>query len=300
MLSRKSVIACAAAAAVGLGQLVQGAALNGADDYGTDSHGYYFAISGGQFPTGSTPNGDNASGGTYRFLVDDAVGWGRDASESGVWQKDDWYSDNAGIGLTLRNGTSIVYDNNGLEADAVTPASAVYYDSVAGNYPTGGHGAVTAYSMSNNYDWIYAGYFKIVAETTVTSLTGYFAYNTSPSDGLTAGFDPSDPDVRFRMNIWSNVSGDLLPTDTDSFDGDVFTSDLSTGTFSWSDTGYNRVGSSSQQDIYRMTYTLNSPIVLQPGEYWFSHDAVLVPEPGALTFLGIGASALLMRRRRRA
>jgi len=145
---------------------------------------------------------------------------------------------------------------------------------------------------------IYAGYFKITAATTVDQLVGYFAYNTNTSDALTAGFDPANPNVGFRMNIWSNVSGDLLPTDTNSFDGDVFSSDNAAGTFGWSPTTFDRIGSSSTQDIYRLTYTLAEPITLQPGEYWFSHDAV-VPEPSTFAVLGLGAGALLLRRQRR-
>jgi hypothetical protein len=274
------------------------AALNGVSDYGTDAHGWYYAINGGQFPTGNVPNGDNASGGTFRFLVDNAADWGRNPAESGNWQKDDWFAQNAGIALTLRSGGAIVYDNNGLEVDASTPADPTYYNYHTGNFPNGGQGAVTAYSMSNNYDWVYAGYFKIEAPVQVTSLTGYFAYSSNPNDGLTAGFDPNDPAVGYRMNIWSNTSGDLLPTDTNSFDGDVFSSDSSAGTFSFSDTGYDRVGSTSTQDIYRLTYTLAAPVTLQPGEYWFSHDAV-IPEPASLAMVGAAALGMLAIGRRR-
>ena len=299
MSKRTFTLGLAATAALGLASAAHAAPLNGVSDNGTDALGYYYAISGGQFPTGSTPNGDNASGGTFRFLVDDAAEWGRNPSESGNWQKDDWYSDNAGIALTLKNGSSIVYDNNGLEPGAATPADPNYYNVVTGNYPTGGHGAVTAYSMSNNFDWIYAGYFKIEAATTVTQLVGYFAYNTNPNDALTGGFDPANPNIHFRMNIWSNTDGDLLPTDTNSFDGDVFSSDNTAGTFGWSDTSIDRVGSSSTQDIYRLTYTLSESITLQPGEYWFSHDAA-VPEPSTVAVLALGAGALLLRRRRAA
>lgn len=272
-----------------------GAALNGTSDYGTYDHGVYYAISGGLFPTGTTPNGDNASGGTYRYLSD------RTPSD-GTWIKDDWWNDNAGIGLTLRGTSGIVYDNNGLEPDAAIPADPNYYDYYLGNYPVGGHGAHNALSMSNNWDFIYAGYFKIESDVTITSLTGYFNFSSNPSDPLTYGFDPADPEVGFRMNIWSNVDGDLLPTDTGSFDGDVFTSDTAAGTFSFSDTGFNRVGSSTAHDIYRLTYTLDTPLTLQPGVYWFSHDAVLtpIPEPSTIAILGLaGIAGLAVLRRRR-
>jgi hypothetical protein len=44
---------------------------NGHGDHQTDAFGYYYIITGEKFPTGPTPNGDNASGGTFRFLTDD-------------------------------------------------------------------------------------------------------------------------------------------------------------------------------------------------------------------------------------
>ena len=275
------------------------APLNGMSDFGTDDHGNYYAVTGGIFPTGATPNGDNASGGTFRFLVDNAADWGRNPAESGVWQKDDWFSDNAGIGLTLRNNGAIIYDNNGLEPDSTLGANITYYDYYLGSYPTGGHGAHVAYSMSNNRDWIYAGYFKVESETFVSSITGYFVYSSDPNDPLTAGFNPSNPAVRFRMNIWSDVGNNvLLPTDSGSFDGDVFSSDSVPGTFTFSDTGYNRVGSSSTQDIYRLIYTFDTPMILDQGEYWFSHDATIVPEPSSGLML-VGVASLLIASRGR-
>jgi hypothetical protein len=289
--------AVALAIALTFAASLNAAPLDGASDNGTDQYGWYYTITGGKFPTGPTPNGDNGSGGTFRFLVDNAADWGRNPSESGNWQKDDWFSDNAGIGLTLRNAGAIVYDNNGLEPDTATPADPTYYNVVTGNYPVGGHGAHVAYSMSNNFDWVYAGYFEIESPTVVTQLTGYFAYSANPNDPLTAGFDPAHPAVDYRMNIWSNTAGDLLPTDTNSFDGDVFTSDSTAGVFAFSDTGYDRVGSSSTQDIYRLTYTLAAPITLDPGVYWFSHD-VVIPEPASVGLAGVATLGLVGLRRR--
>ena len=65
-------------------------------------------------------------------------------------------------------------------------------------------------------------------------------------------------------------------------------------------TGLDRIGSSSQQNIYRMQYTLSAPITLQAGEYWFSHDASIVPLPAAawmgLSLLGGVGAAKRFRR----
>ena len=140
-------------AAIGLVPAIAGqagaTAFNGTDDNQIDAYGYYYAVSGGKFPTGSTPNGDNASGGTYRFVTDSDYWSAVYCISKGVWYKDDWYADNAGLALTLKNGAVTVYDNNGLE-DGSFPVN--HY-----NGPLGGHGAVVAYSMSNNFDWVYAG-----------------------------------------------------------------------------------------------------------------------------------------------
>jgi hypothetical protein len=262
---------------------------NGVSDFGTDEHGYYYAITGGKFPTGTIPNGDNGSGGTMRYITDSPDWPGNPALD--VWHKDDWFASNAGIAVTLKNGSAIVYDNNGLEPGVSDPAVAGFYN--AANYNPNdpnnpGAGAVTAYSMSNNFDWIYAGYMKLTQTTTITDLVGYFAFSGNPNDALHGNFNPSNPNLRYHMNIFSNVSGQLLPTNTGSFAGDVFTSDNTGGSFTFSDTGYDRIGSTSTQSIYRLQYSLNAPISLQAGEYWFSHDASIAPVPlPAAAWMGI-------------
>lgn len=65
---------------------------------------YYYAVTGGKFPTGNVPNGDNASGGTFRFLTDEPA-WGYPIQQ---WRKDDWFTENAGLALTLKAGGSIL------------------------------------------------------------------------------------------------------------------------------------------------------------------------------------------------
>ncbi len=260
---------------------------NGHGEYQTDQFGYYYIITGGKFPTGTTPNGDNASGGTFRFLTDDPA-WGYTID---VWQKDDWFSDNAAFALTMKNGATVVYDNNGLE-------DGTYGDYYNANGSHGLHGLYRGYSMSNNFDWIYAGYFKIETTTTIDTIIGYFDKNGNSADPVP--FDPLSPSIAYRMNFWSNVDGNLLPTNTGSFRGDVFSSDTTAGTFSVSDTGVVRVMPNSSTDpIWRLTYTLDTPMTLNPGVYWFSHDASVVPNPaalwGGLSLFGIAA----FRRRRR-
>jgi hypothetical protein len=183
------------------------------------------------------------------------------------WQKDDWFTDNAGFALTLKNGQSIVYDNNGIEDGTYGD----YYDA-SGSH--GIHGLYRGYSMSNNWDWIYAGYFKITQTTKFDQIIGYFDPNGSSAD--LAPFNPYSPAIRYRMNIWSNVSGDLLPVNTGSFTGDVFSTDIIQGSFSWGNTGVDRVYPGVPgfpENIYRLVFTLKKPITLQPGIYWFSHDA---------------------------
>ncbi len=256
-----SVILALLTLAVSVGAL--STQFNGAPDNQIDQLGYYYVMTGGNFQTGDIPNGDNASGGTFRFLTDDPS-WGYPIDQ---WQKDDWFPDNAGFALTLKNAGAIVYDNNGIE-------DGTYGDYYDGSGSHGTHGLYRGYSMANNYDWIYAGYFKLTAATTFDQMIGYFDPNGGSGDSYP--FNPASPAIRYRMNVWSNINSDLLPVNTSSFAGDVFSTDSVPGHFSWGDTGADRVYPSVPgfpEDIYRLIFTPEQPVTLQPGVYWFSHDA---------------------------
>ena len=68
-----------------------------------------------------------------------------------------------------------------------------------------------------------------------------------------------------------------------------------------SNTSVVRVFSDGSTDpIYRLTYDLTTPITLEAGEYWFSHDATVIPEPVTMLGLvfGIGGLGAYIRRRR--
>ena len=57
---------------------------------------YFYAISGGIFPTGTDPNGTRASGGTFARIWDDpAQGAGID-----TWTRDGWFEESAGMAVT--------------------------------------------------------------------------------------------------------------------------------------------------------------------------------------------------------
>ena len=281
---------CVLAVAVGLCAVVASASnlgvFNGVADNETGQYGYYYEVTGGLFPTGTTPNGNAATGGTISFITD-TLDMGYPFIDT--WVKDSWFSDVSSIALTMMDGSNIVYDNNGIE----TGTYGDYYNE-GGSHGT--DGLYVGYSMANNYDWIYAGYFLIQTPTTVTSLTGFFA----PFTPSAYDFQFNSPEIAYNMNIWSNVPNELLPTNTGSFTGNVFSSNTSPGVFSISDTGVARTytDGTPPDDIYSLTYTLSTPMTLQPGIYWFSSDADIVPEPGSFPLLGAGLAALCLIVRR--
>jgi hypothetical protein len=190
-------------------------------------------------------------------------------------------------------GSQIKFDNNLIENGEPYGPGDFYNDALCEN-PNPIAGLYGGYCMSNNYDWIYAGYFKLNEATTVDTIIGYFDARN--------GFDPFDPAIGYRMNIWSSIASgtSMMPAYTGSFDGDVFCSDGIAGTITVSDTGvkrhYSGWGEGVDDIIYRVTLTLDTPITLDAGEYFFSHDAI-VPEPATMSLLAIGVFGLIRRKK---
>lgn len=239
--------------------------------------GFYFSLLGGKAVAGQTLSGVTGSSSALAYRQTDQVTWGTNGYNA--WTDNtgngNQYSVATGVALTLMNGSAIVYDNNGIES----ATTGTFYDNTGGGANSQKPGLSDLYSMSNYFPLVFSGYFKLAQATTVTSLIGYF----DPLGNATPVFDPSNPYLRYRMNIWSEATGPL-PKETGNFTGDVFSSDTVAGTFSYSTTAVNMVSSKAgdkPKSIYRLTYQLAAPLTLPAGEYWFSHDASIRATPGA-------------------
>jgi uncharacterized protein (TIGR03437 family) len=249
-----------------------------------EPNGFYWVLNGGKFVGGQTLNGVSGAGSAIAFVHDDPL-WGNTGLRA--WTKEiglgPAFSAAAGLALTLKNGNAIVYDNNGIE----TGGQGTYYDNSRGGSDSDKPGLTTYFSMSNYMDAIFAGYFRLTERTTFNQMIGYFDGNGNTK----LPFDPANVYNRYRMNIWSNGSGNV-PRGTSLFAGDVFSSDRTPGVFTFGDTGVARVFSDGAKDpIFRLVCTLNAPVTLEPGEYWFSHD-VAVPEVSVQGAAQTGAAAL--------
>jgi uncharacterized protein (TIGR03437 family) len=239
--------------------------------------GFYYSVLGGKPVAGQTLNGVSGSTSDLAFRQSDTISWG--STGYNAWTNNTGlssiYSGVPGIAITLLNGTTPVYDNNGIEDGTYGQ----FYNNTGGPANSEKPGLSDLYSMSNYFPLTFAGYFKLSQATTITKLIGYF----DPNGSVTLPFDPGNPFVKYRMNIWSSVSGNL-PMDTGNFVGNVFSSDTTAGTFSYSTTGVQLISNSvkdTPKDVYRLAYTLNAPITLPAGEYWLSHDASVRTTPGA-------------------
>jgi len=238
-----------------------------------EPNGFYWVVTAGKFVNGQTLNGVAGPGSAIAFSHDDAASWGPNGHKAWTKQTGLGAAHRAcsGLALTLKSGATIVYDNNGIEDGT----HGGYYDNRGGVPDADKPGLWIAYSMSNNFNAVFAGYFRLAARTTFNQVIGYFDGNGNPE----LRFDPASIYNRYRMNIWSNASGDV-PTGPAGFTGNVFSSDRTAGKSAFSATGVNRVFRDGASDpIYRLAYTLDAPFTLEAGEYWFSHD-VAVPEAG--------------------
>ncbi len=241
-------------------------------------NGFYFVLTGGKIVNGQNKNTLSGVFSPVAFRNEDQTAWGSNGYRQWTTnlQLTDPYTPTAGLALTLTNVGTIVYDNNGLENGTFGD----YYDN-SSRFTTripdsAKSGLYEAYCMSNYLPASFAGFFRLAAPTTFTQITGYFDPNGTPE----LRFNPADPNFKYRFNIFSNdaTRGDK-PKETGSFTGDVFSSDRTAGTFAFSDTGAKRVFSDGASDsIFRMVYTLGTPVTLPAGDYWFEHDAA-VPNP---------------------
>jgi len=194
-----------------------------------------------------------------------------------------------GEAVTLRNGSTAVFDNNGIEDGS----GAAYYANAGGGPDSQKPGLANLQSQSNYFPLIFAGYIRLAASTPVTEMIGYFDGNGEPP----LPFDPSNPFIKYRMNVWSNSSG--LPKETSSYVGDVFSSDSTAGTFSVSATSVNRTSSvvtptSGAQPLWRLSFKPTAAVTIPAGEYWFSHDASIrdTPTSGTSTSASVTVSEL--------
>ncbi len=239
--------------------------------------GFYYSVLGGKPVAGQALNGVSGATSALAFRQTDAISWGPTGFNAwtDVTGLGSIYSSVAGTAITLLNGATAVYDNNGIESNTF----GAFYNNTGGPSDSQKPGLTDLYSMSNYFPLTYAGSFQLSQSSVITELIGYFDADGDPQ----LPFDPANPFVKYRMNIWSTATGNL-PKETGSFVGDVFSSDTTTGTFSYSDTGVRLISSTAtdfQKPIYRLVYKLSSPLTLPAGQYWFEHDASVRSAPAA-------------------
>lgn len=239
--------------------------------------GFYFSLLGGKAVPGDTQNGLSGSTSALAFRQADALSWG--TAGLNAWTNNtglgSQYSAVSGLAVTLKNSGTVVFDNNGIE----TGAAGKFYDNTGGGANSDKPGLTDLYSMSNYFPMVFAGHVKLAQAATVTELIGYF----DTLGNLEVPFDPANGYVRYRMNIWSNASG-TLPRETGNFTGDVFSTDTTAGTFSYSDTGIkirSSVATDAPKTLWRLSFKPAQPLTLAAGDYWFSHDASVRSQPAA-------------------
>ena len=244
--------------------------------------GFYYTLLGGVFPNGQTRNGISGANSALAYRQSDSGTWG--ANGFNTWTSTTPYSGSqfsvaSGLALTLMNGASYVYDNNGIE----TGNNLGFYNNLGGPSDSLKAGFSDNYSNSNYFPLVFAGYFKLTAATQVTKIIGYFDMDASALVNLLP-FDAANPYVKYRMNIYNSVTPGL-PKENGTYVGDVFSSDVTAGTFAYSVTTTPMISNNPTKNgtryPYRLTYTLANPITIPAGEYWFTHDAAVRQTPAA-------------------
>jgi hypothetical protein len=236
---------------------------NGASTNQNPSYGYSILLGG--------KNGTTAS---LWYIHDDLAYWGAPGYQT--WQS---FTQSTvppyvlGLGMTVRDSASaVLFDNTGIP------------DASYGNFWTtdlaSSGGGMSYWSMADNWDNIEAGSVVVGAGglSDIKSVTGYFA----APNGFAASNLPG-----YKMDLWSQTGA--APTNTSSFNGDVFSFDTLSTVSGWTiaDTGLDRnFGALGTDNIWSLTYTFTTPTSLSPGTYYFSHSALATPEPGSLALCG--------------
>ena len=240
-----------------------------------EPNGFYWAIPASLFPNGQTANGRTGSNNSLAFIHQVPELFGDRGFNS--WTKDTGFTEAqwatwSGVAVTLRNGNNIVYDNNGLETAAATGGVATFYDNRAtaladGEYP----GTNVFFSNSQNSNAAWAGHMRLTQSTTVTQIIAYFDGNGQSQ----LPFDPNNPYVRYRMNIYSNTPANL--PGANSFAGNIFSTDNVQGSYAISPTAVSRrfKSSATLDPIWRVSFTLAQPLTISAGDYWFSSDGAI-------------------------
>ncbi len=243
--------------------------------------GFYFALLGGKPVPGQTLNAAGGTNSSLAFRHSDLVAWGPEGYNA--WTKNNGlnstFSGSSGLALTLRSGNTVVFDNNGIEDRSFGG----FYDNTNGGDNALKPGLSNLFSMSNYFNLVFATYVKLTQRTTVTEIDVYF-----DGDGnADLPFDPYNPYFKYRLNIWSSTSGPA-PIDTKNFVGNVLSTDSTAGQFTIADTGAVRIFNDPRvrdrnvpDPIFRLSFKPASPISLEAGEYWFSSDASVRPQPAS-------------------
>jgi len=249
-----------------------------------EPNGFYLLIGAGKFPNGQTKNGIPGPSSALAFRHEVPEIWGADGDRQWTHQSHlgAEHAATSGLALTLKNQGQVVYDNNGIDDGSFGS----HYNNTVNPVPDGEKAGLWEwYSMSNDLYAMFAGYFKLNQTTAVDQIIGYFDGNGNAE----LPFDPENCYNTFRVNIFSDSAG--FPA-SNSFVGDVFSSDSATVTSEFSETDAQRVFADGFSDrIYRMVYTLETPITLPAGEYWFSHDTAVPQDGGGIQQLSLKTKA---------